>query len=294
MANQQLLLRNLHTFSIAAKHLSFTQAAKELHLTQGAVSHRIKVLEQELGFSLFVRGTRKLDLTAEGYRFQKTLSSSLSTIFNEIEEIKSTDLVGELNIAASPGFLNGWLMPRIADFKRLYPGFNLNLFAQENQLDLVTNHIDAAIFYDTEHLVDVYRQRLFGEKYIPVCTPEYMKEQNILEDGMASLHRINFIHALGSDVWQRWIANVGLDVDIFEHFYCVSHRDMAVLAARNSVGVAMGRYRFVKDLLDKGELVSPYPTMDTNLGYDLICPSGYEHRPKVKTFISWIESHIPK
>ena len=197
MANQQLLLRNLHTFSIAAKHLSFTQAAKELHLTQGAVSHRIKVLEQELGFSLFVRGTRKLELTSEGHRFQKTLSTSLSTIFNEIEEIKSTDLVGELNIAASPGFLNGWLMPRIADFQRHFPGFNLNLFAQENQLDLVTNQIDVAIFYDTDHMVDVYRQRLFGEKYIPVCTPQYMKELNILEDGTESLNRINFIHALG-------------------------------------------------------------------------------------------------
>ncbi|APX06860.1 transcriptional regulator [Vibrio campbellii] len=292
MANQQLLLRNLHTFSIAAKHLSFTQAAKELHLTQGAVSHRIKVLEQELGFSLFVRGTRKLELTSEGHRFQKTLSTSLSTIFNEIEEIKSTDLVGELNIAASPGFLNGWLMPRIADFQRHFPGFNLNLFAQENQLDLVTNQIDVAIFYDTDHLVDVYRQRLFGEKYIPVCTPQYMKELNILEDGMKSLRRINFIHALGSDVWQRWVTYMELDIDIFQHFYCVSHRDMAVLAARNHVGVAMGRYRFVKDFLDKGELVSPYPMMDTLLGYDLVCPSGYEHRPKVKTFISWIESQL--
>ncbi|MGR5194867.1 LysR substrate-binding domain-containing protein [Vibrio rotiferianus] len=292
MANQQLLLRNLHTFGIAAKYLSFTQAAKELHLTQGAVSHRIKVLEKELGFSLFVRGTRKLELTAEGHRFQKTLSTSLSTIFNEIEEIKSTDLVGELNIAASPGFLSGWLMPRLADFKRHYPGFNLNLFAQENQIDLIANQIDVAIFYDTEHLVDVYRQRLFGEKYIPVCTPQYMKELNILEDGVASLKRINVIRAHGSDVWLRWGAYMELEVDIFQHFYSVSHRDMAVLAARNNLGVAMGRYRFVKDFLENGELVSPYPAMETPLGYDLICPSGYEHRPKVKTFISWIESHI--
>ena len=119
-----------------------------------------------------------------------------------------------------------------------------------------------------------------------------MKELNILEDGMKSLRRINFIHALGSDVWQRWMTYMELDIDIFQHFYCVSHRDMAVLAARNNVGVAMGRYRFVKDFLDKGELVSPYPMMDTQLGYDLVCPSGYEHRPKVKTFISWIESQL--
>ncbi|AQM67599.1 Glycine cleavage system transcriptional activator [Vibrio campbellii] len=292
MANQQLLLRNLHTFNVAAKYLSFTQAAKELHLTQGAVSHRIKVLEQELGFSLFVRGTRKLELTAEGYRFQKTLSTSLSTIFNEIEEIKSTDLVGELNVAASPGFMNGWLIPRLANFKHLYPGFNLNLFAQENQHEFLTNPVDVGIFYNTDHLVDVYRKRIFSEKHVPICTPKYMQEANILEDGMKSLHNINFIHSLGSNVWQRWMAYMGLDIDIFQHFYCVSHRDMAEVAARNSVGVAIGRYRFVKDFLDKGELVSPYPIMDTQMGYDLVCLSGYEERPKVKTFMSWIESQL--
>ncbi len=291
MANHQLLLRNLHTFNVAAQKMSFTLAAKKLHLTQGAVSHRIKVLEAELGFNLFVRGTRKLELTEEGARFQRTLSKSLSTIFGEIEDINNADLYGQINIGATPAFTNGWLLPRIADFKKRYPNFNLNIFAQEEQ-NFHQNHLDVAIYYGESKLTDMYRYRLFGEKYIPVCTPAYAKEHGILVDGLNSLHRINFIHALGSDAWQRWMKHFDQDVQIFNQFYCVSHRDMGVQSALHNVGVAMGRYRFVKQYLDSGELISPYPSMDTNLGYELVCPLGTEKRPKVRTFVKWVQEQV--
>ena len=271
--------------------MSFTLAAKKLHLTQGAVSHRIKVLEGELGFNLFVRGTRKLELTEEGQRFQRTLSKSLSSIFGEIEDITNTDLYGQINIGTSPAFANSWLLPRLADFKQRYPKFNLNIFSQEEQ-DFHQNHLDVAIYYGAEDLKDMHRQRLFGEKYIPVCTPSYAAEHDIFDDGLESLHRINFIHALGSDVWQRWIKHNQLDVNLFEQFYCVSHRDMGVQSALHNIGVAMGRYHFVKPYIETGELITPYPSMDTDKGYDLICPLGTEKRPKVRTFIKWLEGQL--
>lgn len=291
MANQQTLLRNLHTFNVAAQRMSFTLAAKELHLTQGAVSHRIKVLESELGFNLFVRGTRKLELTAEGERFQKTLSKSLSNIFGEIEDINSTELHGKLNIGTSPAFANSWLLPRIAEFKRRYPRFNLNIFAQEEQ-DFHKNHLDVAVYYGDSQLKDVYRKPLFGEKYIPVCTPGYAKQLGIFDDGLESLNRVNFIHALESDVWQRWIKHHNIEVNLFRQFYCVSHRDMGVQSALHDVGVAMGRYQFVKQYIETGELVTPYPSMETEMSYDVICPLGSEKRPKVHTFIKWLESQL--
>ncbi|MGF1720286.1 LysR substrate-binding domain-containing protein [Vibrio kyushuensis] len=291
MANHQLLLRNLHTFNIAAEKMSFTLAAKKLHLTQGAISHRIKVLESELGFSLFVRGTRQLELTEEGERFQKTLSKSLSTIFGEIEDINNADLYGQINIGTSPTFASEWLIPRLADFKQRYPNFNLNLFSQEEQ-DFHKNQLDIAIYYGDDDLKDMYRNRLFGEKYVPVCTPEYAKTHRIFEDGLDSLNRINFIHALGSDAWQRWIKHFNIELYPFKHFYCVSHREMGVKCALNNIGVAMGRLHFVKGYLDSGELVTPYSAMDTEHGYELICPLGTEKRPKVRTFINWIEGQL--
>ncbi len=292
MANHQSLLRNLHTFNVAAEKMSFTLAAKKLHLTQGAVSHRIKVLEGELGFNLFVRGTRKLELTSEGYRFHSTLSKSLHSIFSEIDEINATEMAGEINIATSSGFANGWLLPRLADFKAKYPKFNINLFANEEQQDFHINDIEVAIYFDSEHHTNVYRKRLFGEKYIPICSPKYAKQHNIYEDGLESLKRINFIHALGSDAWQRWVTYMDLDVDIFKQFYCVSHREMGFLGATHDLGVAMGRYHFVKQYIETGELITPYPSMGTDKGYDLICPLGTEKRPKVRTFIKWLEGQL--
>ncbi|MGF1755177.1 LysR substrate-binding domain-containing protein [Vibrio makurazakiensis] len=292
MANQQLLLRNLHTFNVAAKHMSFTLAAQELHLTQGAVSHRIKVLENELGFSLFVRGTRKLELTSEGYRFQSTLSKSLHSIFSEIDDINASEMTGEINIAASTGFTNGWLLPRLADFKAKYPNFNVNIFGYMEQQDFHHNNIDIAVYFGTEQQTNVYRQRLFGEQYIPICTPQYAKQLRIYEDGLESLKRINFIHALGSDAWQRWMVHMNLDVDIFKHFYCVSHREMGFLGASHGLGVAMGRYHFVKEQIESGELVTPYPCMETTSSYDLLCPLGTENRPKIRTFINWVEGQV--
>lgn len=291
MANQQQLLRNLHTFNVAAKVMSFTLAAKKLHLTQGAVSHRIKVLEGELGFNLFVRGTRKLELTPEGERFSRTISKSLGLIFTDIEEINNTELHGQINIAMSPAFANGWLFPRIADFKQRYPKFNLNIFAQEAQ-NFHQNQIDVAIYYGADTLADMYRKPLFGEKYVPVCTPRYAKRMGIFDDGMESLKRVNFIHALESDVWQRWVKHLGLDVNLFEQFYCVSHRDMGTQCALNDVGVSMGRYHFVKPYIDRGELVTPYPSMETDMTYDVVCPLGTEKRPKIQTFINWLDEQL--
>ncbi|WP_104400498.1 LysR substrate-binding domain-containing protein [Vibrio penaeicida] len=292
MASKEILLRNLHTFHMAAKTLSFTLSAKTLNLTQSAVSHRIKALENELGFNLFVRGTRKLTLTPEGERFNSTLSTSLNSIFNEIGEIRTSDLGGKITLATAPNFASGWLLPRLSDFKKKHPNFNLNIIAQENTQDFSRHNIELAIFYDTDQHTNMFRQRLFGEKYIPICTPQYAKEYRLYEDGLESLHRINFIHALGSDVWQRWMKHMRLDVGIFNQFYCVSHREMSVISARHGLGVAIGRYQFVKEYLESGELVSPYPAMETHLGYDLLCPKGTEERPKIKTFIKWIESQV--
>ncbi|MGD8109070.1 LysR substrate-binding domain-containing protein [Vibrio sp. TRT 21S02] len=292
MAKQQSLLRNLHTFNVASRTLSFTLAAKELHLTQGAVSHRIKVLESELGFNLFVRGIRKLELTEEGKRFQATLSSSLNKIFTEINDIKSLDEGGELNIATSLGFANGWLLPKLADFKAQYPKFNLNIFAQENNQDLVGNNVDVAIFYASEHHANMHRKRLLNEKYIPVCSPQYAEELGLYKKGLESLHEVNFIHALGSEVWQQWVEHMKLKVDVFKHSYSVSYREMGITCARNHLGVAMGRYQFVKPLIESGELVSPYPYMDTELGYDVMYPVGADGRPKVKVFINWLEEQL--
>lgn len=292
MTNNPLLLRNLHTFTVAAQSLSFTQAGLQLHITQGAVSHRIKVLEKELGFSLFVRGTRKLELTPEGERFNKTLTKSLNAIYSDINDINSTEMTGELVIAVSPNFANGWLFPRLSDFKQRYPGFNLNIRIQDKQQDLIINNIDVAFYYGGEHINDVYCQPLMEESYVPVCTPEYAKRMRLYEDGKDALKRVNFLHSKGSRAWEKWLNHMGLDIDANQQTYIIDYPGMEIAAAKYSSGIAMGRYLSVKPMIDSGELVTPYTGMKTSMKYCFLCPLGSETRPKIKTFLSWINNQL--
>ena len=135
MDRKQQMLSNMYTFAIAGKFLSFTKAAEELFITQGAVSQRIKSLEEQLGFSLFVRMTRRLELTKEGERLLHALNQSFDVIFSELEDIKFNELRGELYIGAAPTFAQSWLLPRLPDFQRLYPHLNIKLRVKASRLD---------------------------------------------------------------------------------------------------------------------------------------------------------------
>ncbi|WED22615.1 LysR substrate-binding domain-containing protein [Vibrio sp. JC009] len=289
MTNDQLLLRNLHTFNVAAECLSFTLAAQALNLTQGAVSHRIKVLETELGFTLFVRGTRKLELTPEGSRFHLTLAKSLNAIFYEISEINSSDLHGELTIAVAPSFAHGWLIPRLADFKSRFPGFNLKVLIHDKHQDLIENNIDAAVYYGGEKMSDMHCQPLFEETYIPVCTAEYADRLGLFSGEEQALARANFLHAVGSKSWEKWLSHMTFSIDPYRQSYRFDQRGMEISAAGYSAGIAIGRYLFVKSKIEAGDLVTPFPGIKTDLKYSFICPSGTENRPKIKTFYNWLK-----
>ncbi|HFZ2452617.1 TPA: LysR family transcriptional regulator, partial [Klebsiella pneumoniae] len=126
MLAQQNILALLHTFECAALHMSFTRAANILNLTQGAVSQRIRHLEEMLGFRLFIRLTRKLQLTNEGARLLGILSSSLKRIDDEIEDIRVQGLRGTLSVGLPPTFSFIWLMPRLEEFALRWPNLNIN------------------------------------------------------------------------------------------------------------------------------------------------------------------------
>lgn len=292
MDSKQILLRNMHTFSLAVKNMSFKRTAEELHLTQSAVSHRIKGLEKELGFNLFIRGTRQLSLTPEGERLYTTLSRSLSSIFNEIDSIRSSDLTGELRILTAPGFAREWLVPRLKRFQNTFPNMNLVIKINEEIQDLSTQEFDVAFYYGDYTQPHVYAMPLFECKYLPVCSPQYAKEHRLLERGHQALKGVNFLHSTPSTAWQRWLDSVGLDIDCLEHSYQFSQQGLAIDAAKNSIGVAMGRLRFVTQAIESGELLAPFTPMETKQHYALLCMDGMQERPKIAAFIQWIKSEI--
>ena len=294
MDNKQALLANMHTFSVVARFLSFTKASEELCLTQGAVSHRIKNLEKQLGFSVFVRLTRRLELTAEGARLLATLNDAFGQIFSELEDIRFNELRGELYIGASPTFALAWLMPRLPSFQKRYPNLNVKIRIKASKLDFRHEPVDLAIYYGDEYNPDLHCLRLFSERLVPVCTPEYAM-QFALADGIHRLKDVTFIHCIESletisptHEWFTWLKDNAVELDTEQKQYAFNHSEMAILAARQGMGVAIGRVELIQAHLESGELITPFASVDAGLGYDLMCAKGQEFRPKYQAFLNWI------
>ncbi|SJN60013.1 Glycine cleavage system transcriptional activator [Vibrio ruber DSM 16370] len=298
MADKQNILANLYTFSVVAKFLSFTLAAEELCLTQGAVSQRIKKLEADLGFTLFVRLTRKLELTEDGHRMLRTLTKSLSNIFTEVDDIRFNELRGELYIGIAPTFAHLWLVPKMGEFQRLYPYLDVKMRVKASKLDFHNQPVDIAIYYGNETHPDFYHIRLFDEYLVPVCTPEYAQRFN-LYDSEPRLEEATFLHCTESleflsplSEWQHWLNATGRSTHILQHKYVFNHEELTMVAARNSMGIALGRYHTIQPYLDSGTLVTLFDRVPSGYGYDLICPKGHETRPKLQAFLNWISKYI--
>ncbi|PSW06130.1 LysR substrate-binding domain-containing protein [Photobacterium lipolyticum] len=305
MDRKQLLLANMYTFSVAAKFLSFTMAAEELFITQGAVSQRIKSLEEQLGFTLFVRMTRRLELTAEGDRLLQALNQSFDVIFSEIEDIRFNELRGELYIGAAPTFAQSWLLPRLPKFQELYPNLNVKLRVKASRLDFQHEPVDLAIYYSEGNHPEFYSRRLFDETITPVCSNSYYQklfgdQSHQTPDMGSKLKQATFIHCSESleasepnREWQLWLKSQSDDslntLNVLERTYIFNHSDMAMIAAKNGMGIAMARESLVTKSLKSGELIAPFENVYSGRGYDLICLNGQEHRPRIAAFIEWLQ-----
>ncbi|MFM2587559.1 LysR substrate-binding domain-containing protein [Vibrio sp. TBV020] len=288
--NKQQLLAHLHTFSVAAKHLSFTVAAQELFLTQSAVSHRIRKLEQQLQFNLFIRKTRKLELTPEGARVLSMLNTSFELIFSELSDIQNDELSGELYIGTSSSFASAWLIPRLKRFRELYPNLSLKLLTKQHQIDFQFDPIDVGIFYSEGAYPDHFSERLFVGRRVPVCTPEYAKQHQLF-DKPDNLAKVNFIHSGGYTAWERWLKAMNLNIDCTLKSDLFSYEHTTVIALQ-SMGVTLGRMEFDRQYLESGQLVAPFPAIDSGKGYDVVCPHGMQNRPKFQAFLTWLKSEL--
>lgn len=294
--SKQLIMANLYTFSVAAKYLSFTKAAEELCLTQGAISQRIKQLEQQLGFKLFVRLTRKLALTEEGRQLCETVNSAFSSIFADIDDIKFNELSGELYIGIAPTFAQSCLMPKLAAFQSLYPNLNLKIRVKASPLDFKHEPVDLAIYYSGDQYPDMHSEIILEERLTPVCTPKYAELHNI-NGNIDSLSKVNLIHCTESldsanvdYEWRCWGNQQQQKMSSNPHYSVFNHAEMAISATRNHMGIAMGRIALIQTYLDSGELIAPFARVSAGMNYTLICPKGMEMRPKFKAFTQWLHS----
>jgi LysR family transcriptional regulator, D-serine deaminase activator len=290
---------SLFFFERVARCQSFKLAAEELHLTQSALSHRIRTLESRLGFVLFTRQTRQIRLTAEGERLFLLLNRNFAAVTDEVEDIRFNALRGTLSVGCTPTFAQHWLAPRLVSFHHRYPDLSLQLRSKGSRVDFNLYPSDLWIDYGDGHYPGLSVTLLFDEVLLPVCSPDYARQMQ-LHDTPAALYDCLLLHDVESIEqsdyrweWRSWFAQAGLGR--LEHCreYNFTHYDAAIIAARSGLGVAMGRYRLAKPLLDQGELTAPFDTvLNPGLAYYLVARKDRIQQPRAHAFRTWIMDEI--
>ncbi|CCN82379.1 HTH-type transcriptional regulator dsdC [Vibrio nigripulchritudo SFn27] len=290
-------LSKLHTFEAAARHVSFSLAAKELSVTPSAVSHKMTKLEEELGIALFHRVSRKISLTEEGERMYQSVRSTLFALNQELLDIKVGDISGTLTVYSRPSFAQCWLVPRLKDFNQRYPAIEIKILTGNETIHLKGYGIDVAIYFDDKKPSNLQCTDILSESVFPVCSPEYA-DQNDLFNCPRNLERVTLLHDdqawdidSGRSEWEEWasVNQVHLSSSS-QSSMSFDRSDLALFAAMHHSGVAMGRKHLVRSMLDSGTLVAPFE------GTEVACKQKYyavnepDNTPKkITLFLEWLK-----
>lgn len=292
MARRLPPLNALASFEAAARHLSFSKAADELHVTHGAVSRAVRHLEDHLGLPLFKRSTRSVSLTPMGATYSAEVREALDRLAAATAAAMGRDAKGVLAISTLNSFAGKWLMPRLFRFRRLHGDIDVRLSTSEKLSDFISDGIDVAIRYGRGQYPGLTAELLMQEDVFPVCSPKLLEGSHPLRTPADLVHH-TLIHDEFHIDWPTWLRTVGIDgVD--------AHRGLMFHSSEHSVhaavlgdGVVLGRTALVADDLAAGRLVRPFTvSLPAKLAYYLVYPPRALQRFKVKAFRDWIFSEV--
>ena len=299
-------LNALRVFEAAARHLSFKEAANELSITQAAVSHQVKSLEDYLGVELFRRSGRGVQLTEAARAALPRLRDGFDALAAAVEQIRERGAETDLAITAPPVFTARWLMPRLADFSKRNPKVEVRVVSSSKMVD--AGALDTAVMAGTLDLRDDtsgveihlglgeypgYRSdRLFGVRMVTVANPEIGSALKKPADlaGHVLLHDDAMDLVAHGNAWQKWLEAAAVadrvDASHGPHF---SSNILSLEAASQKLGVALALRPLVNDDIASGRLIAPFDIEVKPIGsYYLVCPEVIAERPAVATFRKWL------
>jgi len=278
-----LPLNALRAFETAARHLSFTRAAVELHVTQTAVSQQVRNLEERLGVPLFRRLPRGLALTDEGQALLPTLADSFERIGAMLERFEDGRFHEVLTVAAVGTFAVGWLMPRLGAYRRRFPFVDLRLFTNNNRVDLAGEGLDFAIRFGDGAWHGTEADPLLGAPLSPVCTPAIAARLK----RPASLTRETLLRSYRVDEWPAWFAATGAPCPLLRGPVFDSSLTMAAAAVAGAGVALLPPSMFAADL-DDGRLVRPFDAEVATGRYWLTRLKSRRMTPAMRDFRTWL------
>ena len=288
-------LDTLRVFSIAARHMSFTKAANELHLTQSAVSHRVRALEEELGMPLFNRLPRRLKLTRAGQALAQRVDQAVADIARTIADLDLGGDTQRLTVTLLPSVASRWLVPRLPHFHALHPDIELQLIADPRLLDLRAAGIDLAIRFGRGTYPGYAVTMLMPDRVFPVCSPRLIAQRGPVATVEALLD-LPLLHdsstegdGSGSD-WRSWLDHVGWREAACDDGQRFSEAGLLIDAAVLGLGVALARASLVSDHMANETLICPLRlAAPTAFAYYLLGLPEATALQKIVRFRDWLQ-----
>lgn len=298
--HRPIALAALRGFDAAARRLSFTDAAAELHLTQSSISRQVATLEREVGRPLFLRRTRALELTAAGRQLQQAVQQALAGIDLCVDELRGQAGAQRVTLTTYASFASLWLVPRLALFQRAHPEIEIRLDASDRVVDLAAEDVDLAVRWVPLDRVPAGATSLIEDLAAPAMSPRLLAAGPPpavpadlarwplldLDDSVPGTRRLN---------WAGWFAFAGAGAVTPQAGRLVfSFADQAVQAAIRGQGVALVRSPFLQDAVASGDLVMPFPQWRMPVGYRhvLAVNPASRRRAPVATFVDWLNAQF--
>ena len=284
----------LRAFESAARLESFTLAANELHLTQSAISHQIKELEDYFSKPLFVRRNRKVELNSEGKRLLESLSRVFDVIEAACSEVPLAPNAQVLAVHCAPSFAAKWLSPRLASFIKTHPTISIRLTSGPEPIDLIRNReIDIAISYQaTLGNAGVIHTSLGYEDILPMCSPK------ILDSNIPAKNQITQLTLIDSSInrmtWNKWFEHNKLPQNSRSRL-SFDRAALSISAAVDGLGVVLESKRLAERELARGDLVEMGSTQFKKIREEthfLSYRSGEKSNKKIRVFEEWLHNEL--
>ena len=283
-------LNALNAFEAAARHESFTRAAEELCVTQGAVSHQVKALEAELGLKLFNRERQRLAITQAGRAYLAVVRDAFDRIADGTERVLQRQSAGALTVSTSPNFAAKWLVHRLARFGEAHPEIDLRIGASMHHIDFAREDIDLAVRHGDGTAPGLHVSRLCAEELFPVCSPALLRGLDPLRKP-SDLGRFTLLHSGDRTGWSQWLDFAGIQGVDASRGPVISQASMSIDAAVDGQGVALARTALAAWDLISGRLVRPFgPAMPVAFAYWVVCPKTTTRLPKIVAFNEWLQA----
>ncbi len=281
-------LNALKAFEASARQLSFTRAAEELFVTQAAISHQIKSLEEYLGIKLFMRKNRALLLTEEGQSYFLDIKDIFNSLNDATERLLARGAKGAITVSLQPSFAIQWLVPRLSVFNQLNPDIDVRIKAVDQPDNSLTEDVDVAIYHGRGRWPKVHADQLHTEYMVPVCSPLLLQGSKPLKT-IEDFTQHTLLHDTSRRDWKRWFKEAGIRANNVNHGPIFSHSAMVVQAAVYGQGIALAQRVLAKPDIDAGRLVIPveHSLVSKNAFY-IVCRESQVDVGKIAAFRNWV------